>query len=80
MYVFLNYVDKCIELYTFSTIENFGVMPNSKCPMFFCQQASIVPLQLHFVSFSIKGTVNLSHWADRQANRLFAHPRSNVKS
>ena len=26
----------------------------------------------------IKGTVNLSHWADVQANGLFAHPRSNV--
>ena len=25
-----------------------------------------------------KGGVNLSHWADRQANGLFAHPRSNV--
>ena len=25
-----------------------------------------------------KGAVNLSHWADRQANGLFAHPRSNV--
>ena len=27
-----------------------------------------------------KGAVNLSQWADRQANGLFAHPRSNVIS
>ena len=25
-----------------------------------------------------EGAVNLSHWANRQANGLFAHPRSNV--
>ena len=30
--------------------------------------------------FLWKGAVNLSHWADRQANGLFAHPRSNVIS
>ena len=30
--------------------------------------------------FIHKGAVNLSHWADRQANGLFAHPRSNVIS
>ena len=28
--------------------------------------------------FSLQRAVNLSHWADRQANGLFAHPRSNV--
>ena len=31
-----------------------------------------------FQSYEPKGAVNLSHWADRQANGLFAHPRSNV--
>ena len=28
----------------------------------------------------LKGAINLSHWADRQAKGLFAHPRSNVIS